>query len=159
MGDAHRTDPQYSTARTGFWSRYANQIEWAPPGVVNEYRAEFCPADVDALFDTDDYFHAVWAAHLARPAGRDPIASEWQHDRLPELLPGGRGFAPRSPDRQSTSGYGPRMKPRDATGGTARGALQLPDTADPRRETGEWLHLATMARCPKRIDRGALSAG
>jgi len=49
----------------GFWSRYANRIEWAPAESGNEYRAEFCPVNESARFDTDEYFRAVWAAHVA----------------------------------------------------------------------------------------------
>jgi hypothetical protein len=49
----------------GFWSCYANRVEWAPAESGNEYRAEFCPANEGARFDTDVYFRAVWAAHAA----------------------------------------------------------------------------------------------
>jgi hypothetical protein len=59
------SDPQVLDGPAGFWSRYGNRIEWGPPGSGNEYRPEVCPADPDALFDRDDYLHAVWAAHVA----------------------------------------------------------------------------------------------
>jgi hypothetical protein len=59
------SDPSVLDGPCGFWSRYANRVEWAPPESGNEYRAEFCPAHEDDPFDTDDYFRAVWAAHVA----------------------------------------------------------------------------------------------
>lgn len=59
------SDPQVLDGPEGFWSRYANRIEWAPPESGNEFRAEFCPTDPDTPFDSDNYFHAVWTAHVA----------------------------------------------------------------------------------------------
>ncbi|HEY2674189.1 MAG TPA: hypothetical protein VGJ07_27960 [Rugosimonospora sp.] len=59
------SDPPVLDGPYGFWSRYANHVEWAPPESGNEYRAEFCPAREDDPFDTDDYFRSVWAAHVA----------------------------------------------------------------------------------------------
>ena len=53
-----------------FWNQYANRVEWAPPDSGNEYREEFCPASEGGPFDTDGYFHAVWAAHVAELRGR-----------------------------------------------------------------------------------------
>jgi hypothetical protein len=47
----------------GFWCRYANRVEYAPPGSENEYRAEFC-APGEKL-NTDEYYFRVWAAHIA----------------------------------------------------------------------------------------------
>jgi len=58
-------EPAVLDGPDGFWSRYANRIEWAPAESGNEYRAEFCPVNESARFDTDEYFRAVWAAHVA----------------------------------------------------------------------------------------------
>ena len=52
-----------------FWNRYANAVEWAPSGSGHEYRSEFCSADEARPFDTDEYFHAVWAAHIGELRG------------------------------------------------------------------------------------------
>lgn len=59
------SDPQELDGPWGFWGRYANRVEWAPPESGNEYRPEFCPANPDTPFDSDDYFRAVWTAHAA----------------------------------------------------------------------------------------------
>ena len=58
------------TGLEAFWNRYANRVEWAPPETGDEYREEFCPASEGGPFDTDGYFRAVWAAHVAELRGR-----------------------------------------------------------------------------------------
>jgi hypothetical protein len=58
------SDPQTLDGPGGFWSRYANRIEWAPPDSDDEYRVEFCPSDPDG-FDPEQYFRAVWRTHVA----------------------------------------------------------------------------------------------
>lgn len=59
-----------------FWNQYANRVEWASPGSGDQYRAEFCPAEARESFDTGDYFHAVWTAHVAElRASTSPAAA------------------------------------------------------------------------------------
>lgn len=58
-------EPAVLDGPDGFWSRYANRVEWAPAESDDEYRAEFCPANESMRFDTEEYFRAVWAAHAA----------------------------------------------------------------------------------------------
>jgi hypothetical protein len=49
-----------------FWTRYANSVEYAPPGSPNEYREGFAEGE-----DLEVYYRSVWAAHAAslRPVG------------------------------------------------------------------------------------------
>jgi hypothetical protein len=63
-------EPTVIDGPDGFWSRYANRIEWAAPDSDDEYRREFCPLHEAGRFDTDAYFHAVWAAHVAELRSR-----------------------------------------------------------------------------------------
>jgi hypothetical protein len=48
-----------------FWNGYANRVEFAPSDSGDEFRAEFCPAELTHM-DTDDYYRAVWRARVAR---------------------------------------------------------------------------------------------
>jgi hypothetical protein len=56
-------DPTMLDGPGGFWNRYADRVEWAPPESGHQYRIEFCPAEDDP-FDEDAYFHSVWRAHI-----------------------------------------------------------------------------------------------
>ena len=57
-------DPETLDGPNGFWVRYATGVEWAST-TSDQFRAEFCSPVQGAPFDTGDYFHAVWTAHVA----------------------------------------------------------------------------------------------
>lgn len=44
------------------WERYANAVEYAPPGSPNEYREGFAEEGADL----DTYLHAVWEDRLEK---------------------------------------------------------------------------------------------
>lgn len=59
------TEPTELDGPNGFWNRYADRVEFAPPGQDDDYRAEFCPPG-PARIDIADYYTAVWQAHTAQ---------------------------------------------------------------------------------------------
>jgi hypothetical protein len=59
-----RDAPQTLDGPDGFWNRYADRVEYPPPGCADEFRAEFCP-DGPGPFDVEGYYRAVWRDHVA----------------------------------------------------------------------------------------------